>query len=152
MRHATPHPGKQLQDIDIICAEGGGPRRVKPLLTERRAKPHAARISSKSECHRGDGWRREERLPIPAGEEFHQPRDVRAGCRGEADVVRQGRDHHGQIDKPQEENAAGRTTLHAKESTPISDSSSRLVHFCRVRHAGRQARSHTSLYGGKRIS
>ena len=98
--------GKQLQDIDMIRAEGGGPRRVKPLLTVHRAKPLAARVSIKSECRRGDGWRREERPPVPAGEEFHPPRDVRAGRRGEADVVRQCRNRHGQIDKPPEENAA----------------------------------------------
>ena len=98
--------GKQLQDIDMISAEGGGPRRVKPFQTEHRAKPHPARVGSKPECRRGDGRRREESPPVPAGQEVHPPRDVRAGRRGEADVLRQGRDRHRQIDKPPEENAA----------------------------------------------
>ena len=94
--------GKQLQDIDMISTEGVGPRHVKPFPTEYRAKPHTAGVGSKPECRRGDGRRREESPPVPAGQEFHPPCDVRAGRRGEADVVRQGRDRHGQIDKPPE--------------------------------------------------
>ena len=97
--------GKQLQDIDMISAEGGGggggARRVKPFQTEHRAKPHPTRVGSKPECRRGGG-----KKARPFLLEVHPPRDVRAGRRGEADVLRRGRDRHRYIDKPPEENAA----------------------------------------------
>ena len=84
------HHGKQLQDIDMISAQGGGgPHHVKPFQTEHHAKPHPARVGSNS-----DRWRWEESLPVPAGQEVHPPRDVCVGHHGEADVLRQGRDRH----------------------------------------------------------
>ena len=47
--------GKQLQDIDMISAEGRRPRRVKQFQTEHRAKPHSARVGSKPVCRCGGG-------------------------------------------------------------------------------------------------
>ena len=108
--------GKQLQAIDMISAEGG--RRVKPFLTEHCTKPHVACISSKPKCRHGDRQRREESLPVPAGQEFHSPRNVCAGRHGEADVVCQGRDHHGQINKLLEENAVRRKACRSATAAP----------------------------------
>ena len=145
----SDHHGKQLQDIDMIRAEGGGPCHVKPLLTEHRTKPHAARVSSKPECRRGDG---KNARPFQLGRNStHHAMSAQAAVVRLMWCAKAGTIMDKSISR-RRKMRPGRTTLHAKESTPISDSSSRLVHFCGVRHAGRQARSRASFSGGKRIS
>ena len=121
----------------------------KPYQTERRVKPYPARIGSKPKCCRSDG---KKARPFQLGRNStHHAMSTRAAAGRLMRCTKAGTIIDKSISR-RRKMRPGQTTLHTKRSTPIRDSSSSVVHYCRVRHAGRQSRSRASLSGGRRIS
>ena len=145
-------PRQQLQDIDMICAEGGGPRRVSHIRPNAAPSttPLASVANPSAAAATGGGGKKAR--PVQLGRNStHHAMSARTAAGRLARCAKAGTVIDKSISR-RRKMRPGRTTMHAKGSTPIRDSSSRVVPYCRVRHAGRQSRSRASLSGGRRIS
>ena len=138
-------PRQQLQDSDMISAEGGGPRRVSHIRPNATPSPTPLKSVANPSAAAATGGGGKKASTFQLGRNStHHAMSARAAAGRLMRCAKAG--------NRRRKMRPGRTTLHAKGSTPIRDSSSRLVHYCRVRHAGRQSRSRASLSGGRRIS
>ena len=136
----------------MISAEGGGPRRVSHIRPNAAPSPTPLASVANPSAAAATGSGGKKARPFQLGRNStHHAMSARAAAGRLMRCAKAGTVIDKSISR-RRKMRPGRTTMHAKGSTPIRDSSSRVVHYCRVRHAGRQSRSRASLSGGRRIS